>query len=81
MKNVRKRQLLKVMKLNATKLMKEYFHHEHAMIIAGIRTISEEREMTILNTLSGYAHVLDRNFPLYTGVYEEEWILAVSDFY
>lgn len=61
--------------------MNLYFNNEHALAVAGVSVISDERALSICDTLSHYAHILYRNFNEDSEVYNNEWAKVLLDFY
>lgn len=81
MRTVPKRKLLKMMKRHSIALMNEYFNNEHALAVAGVSVISDERAWSICDTLSHYAHILYRNFEEGEEIYDNEWAKLLLGFY
>jgi hypothetical protein len=81
LRTIRKRKIVKMMKHNSIPLMNKYFNNEHALAVAGVSVISDERAWCICDTLSHYAHILYRNFSDGSRVYDNEWANSLLDFY
>lgn len=81
MRTIRKRKIVKMMKRNSIPLMNKYFNNEHALAVAGVSVISDERAWGISDTLSHYAHILYRNFSENSHVYDNDWAKELLNFY
>lgn len=81
MRTVRKRKVAKMIKRHSLPLMNQYFNNEHALAVAGISIISNERAWAICDTLSHLAQILNRNYPDGSDIYKNEWSKLLLDFY
>lgn len=81
MKSLRWRKVIKNIKPHAITTMDVYFRNEHTLATCGVSIISSKKEHEICDTLSLYAHTLEKIIDIHTEVYEEEWVKYVYDFY
>lgn len=81
MRTRRKRKLIKLIQSHACPLMDSYFNYEHTLAVTGCSIVSNQKLLEITETLSHYAHIIERNFEDNSTIQQQDWVKLIYDFY